>query len=106
MQRSKSITVDDLSKGLQRVAYKGWLDRTYNATVTTYKKKLNSKLPPRNNVASALEYVNKRWCLGIEYLGFEHLSEDARACILYDLANIPLAMVISRLQSEGAVLAV
>lgn len=102
MQQSKPLTVDDLSKCLQRVAYKGWLDRTYKSA--TYKKKLSSKLPSRNSVASALEYVNKRWCVGIEYLGFEHLSEDARACILFDLANIPLSMVTSRLQSEGAVL--
>lgn len=62
----------------------------------------NNKLPKRRDVASALSYINKRFALGIEYLGFDHLSEDARACILYDLANLPLEMVIERLRSEGA----
>lgn len=68
-------------------------------------KTLN-KLPSRDTVASSLQYVNQRFCLGIEYLSLDHAHEDAQCCILYDLAHIPLDMVLKRLSYEDGVIAI
>ena len=56
------------------------------------------------NPAKAVRYYNKNLALGIQYFGMDHFTEDASACILYDLANMPLEMVLTRLESEGAIL--
>lgn len=95
-----SLTIDDLSNKLRQVRYKRWLDK--EVPFEHRKKMPKTRYPKRDDVASSLEYVNRRFCIGIDYLGFDHLNEDARACILYDLANVPLDMVVSRLRTEGA----
>lgn len=95
-----TVTVDELSYRLKRVAKKLHEDRESRKE----SRPMPGNLPRRNDVASALEYVNKRFCIGISWLGDGHLREDARSCILHDLANLPLEMVIGRLQTEGAVI--
>jgi len=92
-------TVDDLSNILQhtRIARLNYHDRIL-------RKSMPKGMPKRNDINGTLDYLNKRFCLGITYYGLSHMTEDARACILHDLAHQPLDMVLERLKSEGAVL--
>lgn len=96
------VTVDELSYRLKRVAQKRRWDKENKVKHDEQPSMPRTPLPPRNDVASALEYINKRFFIGIEMLGLDHLKEDARSCILYDLANLPLDMVVQRMKAEGA----
>lgn len=93
-----TVTIDELSYRLKRVGKKVREDK--NARKVS--KPMPCSMPNRNDIASALEYINKRFCIGIAWLGDGHLKEDARSCILHDLANLPLEMVLGRLKTEGA----
>lgn len=59
----------------------------------------------RNSVYGTLVYCNSNLCLGISNLSPQHLSsENNISNILFDLANMPLSMVLDRLKKEGAIL--
>lgn len=92
------VTVDELSWRLKRAQIARMFDR--EAGTTGYP--LPRRLPNRGTISGSLRYVNHRFCLGISELGDGHMSEDAQACILFDLANMPINMVCARLRQEGA----
>lgn len=56
----------------------------------------------RNSVFGTLAYFNSNLCIGIQNLTPTQLSENNVSNILFDLANMPLPMVLERLQKEGA----
>lgn len=56
----------------------------------------------RNSVFGTLAYFNSNLCIGIQNLTPQHLLENNVSNILYDLANMPLPMVLDRLKKEGA----
>jgi hypothetical protein len=48
--------------------------------------------------------VNETLCLNIEQFPPKFFtSEDDMACFLYDVANLPIQMVLKRLRSQGAI---
>lgn len=56
----------------------------------------------RNTVFGTLAYFNSNLCIGIQNLTPTHLLENNVSNILFDLANMPLPMVLDRLKMEGA----
>lgn len=100
---AKPTTVNDLSAKLKSVRYKRWLDREYN--VSSFGKYPKPSTHHRNDVSASLAYMSHYFCLGIRDFGANYQSEDARACLLNDLAHLPLDMVMRRLESEGCTLA-
>jgi hypothetical protein len=121
----KVTTVDDLVVKLRnarcemrdkrlmaRVSYGAWEvdsdsdsdsdDERRPLPISTMKNKTKKPEHDRNDVFSALAYCNSNLCIGINSLTTEHMSENNISNILFDLANMPLAMVLDRLKKEGA----
>lgn len=87
---SSKTTVDDLVKGLRRTRYKMYNMKSDGQTLN---KKASRMLTPGQTVG----YFNQ--CFQMD-LDVKSKNEDEMACMLYDLANVPLQMVKERQYNE------
>jgi hypothetical protein len=85
-QTTPSTTVEDLVTRLRRVRYKMY---NMQADGVILKKRPSRMLNPTQTVS----YFNQCFQLDMD-TSFK--SEDQMACMLYDLANVPLEMVKQR----------
>lgn len=98
MSADRKLTQDDLVIRLRLLSLGKHIEKMSGCIATPLK--LNSRLPKRRCVTSAFNYVNQRFCMGLDDLPFEYSFEDNKACLLHDLTQFPLDMVHERLDRE------
>lgn len=98
-----TVTVDELSWRLKRVHIARMFKRELEEDGMSVPIRLPRRLPKRNSVNGALQYVNRRFCIGIDP-DISMLDEDTQACMLHDLANLPFELVLERMQKAGVML--
>lgn len=93
MEAPPITTVDDLVSRLRKVRYK-----TYNmkSDGVKLKTKQSRMLTPQQAVGE----FNRCFELDIIHPGSKQNEEEIASCMLYDLANIPLAMIKHRKMCE------
>lgn len=95
-EQATMLTVNDLSKKLKHVRYMRFLDKKYNNHIKPARPYIH-----KNDPVAAVNYFNKYLSIGIDTRDPIFMDEDLCACSLFDLANLPIEMVINRLNRDG-----